>query len=154
MISLVPLWAPFCTHGSYCHWKKLDTWGGILSKLPSSLTLPFKGHKLRYVLLWNRLIKCLLTQQKPYPPTRDSLSQLLCETRPLFPLKSGTQLVTDLQSKGRITVMIFLDPLRVAVQSAVSQWQNHLLIFERISWGEPLSKAGWIWSLRGTPNEL
>lgn len=73
----------------------------------------------------------------------------------IVPPLSLTQLVTGMERKSKShATVVFLDPLKAAVQCAVSQSLDHLLVFERISLGESLSKAGWMWSLHGTPDEL
>lgn len=73
----------------------------------------------------------------------------------IVPPLSLTQLVTGMERKSKShATVVFLDPLKAAVQFAVSQWLDHLLVFEWISLGESLSKAGWMWSLHGTPDEL
>lgn len=73
----------------------------------------------------------------------------------IVPLKARHSLSLGWRAKAKShATMIFLDPLRAAVQCAVSQWLDHLLVFEWISFRESLSKAGWMWSLHGTPDEL
>lgn len=54
----------------------------------------------------------------------------------IVPPLSLTQLVTGMERKSKShATVVFLDPLKAAVQCAVSQWLDHLLVFEWISFG-------------------
>lgn len=162
----MPPCALFCIQESYSHWRKLDTWGDFMQTHPAQFLDSAQWLCPLEIVNYSALAPVCAAPKLAYNVSADqtvtqstdmrlTVWALVWDLSIVSPKAVRCSLSPTWRVRGRTEScrVIFLDPLTVAVQSVVSQWLNHLLVFEWISWGEPLSKAGWIWSLRGTPNE-
>lgn len=104
------------------------------------------GHVCNWLICWQNSNSIYCQTQ-----CRSTSVQGFC----VAPLKAWRSLSPSWSIKSKSHAMsIYLDPLRAAVQSAVSWWRVSSAHLQVNFFGGILMKGRWIWSPQGKPDEL